>query len=285
MTLGPGIHSISSAAYHADPCSVPSLSASIAHTLVDRSPLHAWTQHPRLNPDFAREQEPKFDLGTAAHALLLEGRNAVEVVDAKDWRTNAAKEARDAAYTAGKIPLLVKDWERVDAMVERAKSQALGIHVTPPLFRDGKPEQTLVWEEDGVVCRALIDWLRDDLTAVDDYKTTGNGPDAWTRRTLYGIGADIQAVFYLRGIEKLTGKRPDWRYVVQETTAPYALFVVSLAPSVLEVAEDKVDKALALWRSCMASGDWPGYPTEVCYAELPAWEESRWLERELREAA
>ena len=28
-----------------------------------------------------------------------------------------------------------------------------------------------------------------------------------------------------------------------------------------------------------------GYPAALCHAELPAWEEARWLEREVREAA
>lgn len=285
MSLGPGIHQIPASAYHADPAAVPSLSASIAHTLIEQSPLHAWTEHPRLNPDFRREEEQKFAIGTAAHALMLEGRNAVEVIGPDEWRTNEVKAQVAAARDAGRIPIKPKDWDRVSAMVDAAKSQALAINCTPPLFRDGKPEQTLVWEEDGVWCRALVDWLRDDFSAIDDYKTTGNGPDAWTRRTLYGIGADIQVAFYLRGMEALTGKRPEWRFVVQEAAPPYCLFVVQLAPSVLEIAEAKVDRALELWRGCMESGSWPGYPAEVHFAELPGWEEARWLERETREAA
>ena len=41
-----GIFTIPAADYHADPCEVPSLSASIASLLVNRSPFHAWSAIP-----------------------------------------------------------------------------------------------------------------------------------------------------------------------------------------------------------------------------------------------
>src|SRR6266540_4263714 len=103
------------------------------------------------------------------------------------------------------------------------------------------------------------------------------------RGTLYSIGADVQVAFYLRGLERLTGKRPEWRYVVQETFPPFALSVISLGPDVLELANAKVERAITLWAECLDSGEWPAYPRRVCWAEAPAWEMSRWLEKEARE--
>src|SRR5689334_23413702 len=44
-------------------------------------------------------------------------------------------------------------------------------------------------------------------------------------------------------------------------------------------SEDKVKYALRLWRECLEADEWPGYAQQVAYAELPAWEESRWLAR------
>ena len=41
-----GIYTLSAEAYHADPCPEPSLSASIANVLLQRSPAHARIQHP-----------------------------------------------------------------------------------------------------------------------------------------------------------------------------------------------------------------------------------------------
>src|ERR1700677_1036911 len=96
--LEQGIFNLSAEAYHADPCPTASLSSSIAGILLDQSPSHAWLAHPRLNPNYVRESaDSRFDLGSAAHMMLLEQReDRIVRVSADDWRTKAAKEARAA---------------------------------------------------------------------------------------------------------------------------------------------------------------------------------------------
>ena len=292
MTQPPGFLTITAAEYHSDVFGEadrqPALSAGIASILINASPKHAWAAHPRLNPDFKPREEGKFDIGTAAHKLLLEGVENVVVVEADDWRTKAAKETRDLARASGMSPLLEREWEAVKAMVDAAREQfgAFGLDLEPLPFTEGKPEQSIMWHEpNGVCCKARIDWLHDDHSTVDDYKTTSRSasPDTWTRSTLYSIGADVQAAFYLRGLERLTGKRPAWRFVVQETFPPFALSVISLGPDVMELAEAKVDYAITKWVECMTRDEWPAYPMRICWAEAPAWEMSRWLEKEGRE--
>ncbi len=282
MTLGPGIHTIPADEYHADPCERPSLSASLAKKIVDDSALHAWEAHPRLNPKFKRSDETKFDIGSAAHAMLLEGGDAVKMLPFKDWRKKEAQEARAAAQAEGKLPILAPHWNEIREMVASAHRQLEARRDHPPIFEDGQPEQTLIWEEDGVTCRARPDWLHADLLTVDDYKTTKGSanPHDWTRRTLYDIGADMQAALYLRGLRALRGVEAEFRFIVQETYAPYALSVISLDAASLAIANRKVDYAIATWRECLEKDYWPGYPDAVCVAELPAWEEARWLERE-----
>jgi hypothetical protein len=280
--LAAGLHDgIPADAYHGDPAAAPSLSASIAHTICTKSAAHAYAAHPRLGGGIERDDEQKFSVGTCAHALLLQGDDIAAVVDAPDWRTKAAQEERDAAVGAGLVPLLVGQWERVHAMTEAARVQLAASLVTPEPFTDGKPEQTIVWEEDGVHCRARIDWLRTDLAAIDDYKSTSASadPSRWVR-TAYGIGADIQVAMYLRGCERVFGTKPDFRFIVQETYPPYALSVVNLAPSALALADDKVSYAINVWRTCLESGVWPAYDPRVASLETPTYEEMAWLERD-----
>lgn len=285
VAFGQGIHQMPASVYHEDPTERPSLSASIARILCTSSPAHAKTAHPRLTVQPV-EDEPKFDVGTAAHSLFLEGDDSIVVVDAKDWRTKAAQEARFEARVQGRTPLLAHQWDEVQAMVEAAREQLAAHNATPPLFTAGRPEQTLVWEElGGVVCRARCDWLRDDRQAIDDLKTTSRtaNPEAWTR-SLFGMGYDIQAAFYLRGLRATTNvDQTEFRWCVQENYPPYALSVVSLGLDVLTLANKKVAYAIDVWRDCLADDDWPAYPRHVCYADLPAWEESRWLAKEERE--
>ena len=273
--------------YHADEVAdKPTLSKSIAHKLITQSPLHAWTAHPKLNPSFVRKEEDKFDVGTAAHALMLEGDDGVYVVQADDWRTKAAKEARDYARSMGRIPLLGKHWDDVRAMVDAARSQLDRISVSPPLFTDGKTEQTLVWDEGGVTCKARLDHLRDDLTAIDDYKTTGRsaGPQQWSR-SMFGMGFDLQVAFYLRGLKAVTGAEADFRFFVQETFEPYAGCVFTLGPDALTLAQEKVQFAIDVWRRCLERDEWPAYPSRVCSVGSLPWADAEWFDREARDAA
>jgi hypothetical protein len=282
--LQPGIHQMTADTYHADPCPEPSLSSSIAKTLLGYSPLHASTEHPRLNPGLEREQKDIFDLGTAAHAYFLEGEMAFAIIEAKDWRTKAAQEARDAARAEGKTPILAYRWQDIQEMGEALRAQ-LEVHAARPRpFTAGKAEQVVIWKERGVWCRARLDWLHDDYSAIDDLKTgaLSANPDAWSR-TLFGAGHDIQEAFYRRGVKAVTDRDPQFRFVPQENFRPFAASVIGLAPAAQELAARKVTRAIELWGACLQTGRWPGYPTQTCYAEPLPWLEAQWEERELRE--
>ena len=267
-----GLVTMPAAEYHADPCDTPSLSSSIIKLLVNATPAHARLEHPRLNPNYQEANEERFDLGTVAHELLLEGATDVCVIDAPDWRTRAAQEQRDQARLNGQTPLLVKDWERVDAMVVAARRQLEMYDEDPALLTDGLPEQTLLWQEGGVWCRARYDWIRTDLRAVDDLKTTAASADPrkWGR-TMLTIGADLQAAFYLRGLKKAFDAEPVWRFIVQETFKPYALSVVTLSDDLLAHANRRVDQAIELWKRCLDDNHWPGYSRNPQVIDLPPW--------------
>lgn len=277
---------VDSATYHADQLTdVPTLSASIAKILIAQSPAHAKAAHPKLNPELKRDTDPKFDLGNVCHSLMLQGIEAAQVLDYDSWRTAAAKEDRELARQHGLIPMLGHQWADVEAMVKATHAWIAARRDRPLPFTDGTPEQTLVWEEAGVTFRARLDWLRDDYTLIDDYKTTSASahPKTWSDRTMYGIGGDIQAALYRRGVKACTGIDPRFRFIVQETFAPFALSVIDIGPDVLAIGDAKVDHAISLWKTSLATDLWPSYPLTAYRAELPAWEESRWLEREARE--
>jgi hypothetical protein len=248
-----------------------------------QSPLHAYWQHPRLNPEYITTNSTTFDLGTAVHDLFLRGLDDTAVIiDAADWRTKEAQTARDAARKQGLVPLLAKDVERVQAMVYAIRDQLAARDDEPALFDAGKPEQTFVFRDRGVLCRSRLDWLHDDYSAADDVKTTGvsANPFSWTRTTMWNIGADIEAVFHSRAVKAITGIEPVFRFFVIENQPPYASSIVSLAPSALALANDKVDRAIETWKRCLDSGIWPAYTKEICYAEAPPWSEQQWLEQQ-----
>ncbi len=85
--MAANILNVTEAAYHADPCDRPSLSHSIAHTLVSESPRHAWIEHPRLGGNRERVSTRAMDDGAILHRLLLGEGAGFEMVMADDWRT------------------------------------------------------------------------------------------------------------------------------------------------------------------------------------------------------
>ncbi len=287
-----GIYTIPAEEYHLDPCPAPSLSSSIAKILCESSPLHAKSAHLRLNGGvMSSDDADHLSIGTIAHALLLGGLNKAEVLEFKDWRTNASQEARGVARANGKIPLLEKHWGPVLAMVTACRSQLAQHKDAKDAFEDGKPEQTVVWQEEAafgkVWCRARLDWLSSDHRSISDYKSTGAtaNPEVISR-TLFSNGWDIQAAFYLRGIaQAFKVWHPDeirttFRFICQETYAPYALSVISLGPDALMLAEKKVQFAIDKWGECLYRNEWPGYVNRTAYANLPAYLEAQWVARE-----
>jgi hypothetical protein len=256
--------------YHADE-NGPTLSNSIAQVLLSQSPLHAWMAHPKLNPNYHSAEDSRFDLGRAAHALLLEGNNAkIAIVDAADWRTKAAKEARDQARANGLLPILAKHDFALKAMVKAAREYVAGSELKG-IFDNGKPEQTIFWDADGVACRSRLDWLTNDYGIILDYKTTANAhPEAFTRQ-IGAMGYDMQACFYARAVSAACNVDPAFAFLVQEIEPPYACSLVGLSNAYYELAEAKVDRAMDLWFQCMRTDKWPAYPDRVAYAEPPAW--------------
>lgn len=275
MTYTPGIYSIPLPDYIADPAPEPSLSASIAHTLITKSPLHAWMKHPRLNPRYEREDSNATDIGTIAHALLLEDDHSrIVVIDAEDWRTKAAKEARDIARACGKLPVLMQKMGQIEAMVKAARA-AIAVSEVAEIFKEGKKEQTLIWQEDnGVWCRSRPDVLHEGSYLLD-YKTTQGSaePTNWMRNVMLPCGNAMQAALGMVGANHLfTPQRyPTFIFMVQETEPPYAMSFVGLSPQFCELAGGQRKHATGIWHHCTQSGAWPGYPSRIAYLEPPAW--------------
>lgn len=280
-----GLHRIPAAQYHSDPAPQPSLSSSVANTLVSRSPHHAWTEHPRLNPNWKpSEASDKMDYGSAVHSMLLEkDTDSLAIVDATDWRTKAAQQAREDARTRGKTPILHRQFLKVDAMCQ-AVGEYLDRTELKGVFEDGDAELSVFTDERGLWLRARPDWLTTDRKICLDYKTTTCAePDAFIGQ-IVRMGYDVQCAFYLR-VLAAHGIRPHFVFLAQETEPPFACSLVGLGEQMLEVARRKVDFAIATWASCLKSGKWSGYPTEICWGEPKAWDAAKWLDEPLEEAA
>ena len=293
--LEQGIHfDVPSAVYFADPCPQPSLTQSLAKVLIERSPLHAWHEHPQLGAKPADDSDPedepveKYDpakaIGNAAHALMIGRGKEIAVADFDSWRKGEAKKVRAAAEAAGTVAILQKHFVRARNMVEVARQRVPhAFHGAP-----GNGEVVLIWREGDIWLRTMIDWLSPQRNVAWDFKTSGMScaPHAIPSLMLNG-GWDVQAAMHERGLNAIdpdgAGRRK-FRFVSQENTAPYAVTVAELSEAVLTMGRKKLDHAIRLWGACMRANVWPSYPADVIYPEYPGWAEAKWLEREVAES-
>lgn len=282
MVTEPGIYTMTLPEYVADPCPEPSLSASVAHTLVTESPIHAFVQHPRLNKGVIESGSHKMDIGTIVHGIVLEGdESRLVIVEADDWRTKVARETRDAARLEGLVPVLAGDMGMVREIVSSALSAIRNSELADAFTPEaGKPEQTLVWNEGDIWLRSRPDWLTNDHRLIIDLKTTTGSaePSAWLK-TMLGNGNDLQAVLGLRGIKKLDpSSRCQFVFWVVEQNPPYASSFVGLSPQFLEMSQHRLNRAIQLWGDCALTNTWPGYPSRVAWVEPPPYLWSREME-------
>lgn len=292
IRLAPGIHlDIASADYFADPCESPSLTQSIASVLLDRSPRHAALRHPRLNPAWEPYEDTKFNIGNAAHKLLIGRGKELVIVEADDWRTKDAKAARAEAQDAGKVALLAHQFRTAGAMSESFAEQVAQIPECNYAFdpdHGGHGEVVIIAEYEGVILRSMVDWMRDPCH-LDDLKTTGMSasPDRLAYAMADG-GWDLQAAIQERILDVLDGQNAGRRhhfFYLQENDDPYEVTVCELPESVMTIGRAKLDKAIGIWRACVDSGRWPGYPRVVHSPAYPPYLEARVVESLMGEEA
>jgi hypothetical protein len=244
----------------------PLFSASVAHGLINATPLHV-----RTALETPEEPSEIMEVGTVAHQVILErDASRISVLDFPDWRTKAAREAREAARTAGRTPILAHRWAKVEKMVLTVTGQLLDLHPMP-FGIEGVAESSLYFEEQGVKCRATPDWLSLDHLYVYDLKTTGSAHPGLFSRTLWDKGYALQEALYRRGVKRVYDIDAEFVFVVVEVEPPYALSMVALDPEAQVFADMQLDHALDLWKRCLETDQWPGYPTRSCYAEVPAY--------------
>jgi hypothetical protein len=254
--MKPGIYDMPMGQYLA----LPYLSSGKCHTLLTCSPLHARYEMDHVGDD-ANEAS---DIGTAIHDGLLEGVDRIVALDFTDWRKKEAKELREATRASGKIPLLAHKAVLVKDCIEAAQAYVAKSDLAT-IFAAGKPEQTIIFEHDGVKCKARPDWNGQFCLHV---KTTQGSaqPDAWIRSQLTNAGYDVAAAFYELATER------EQVFLVIEQAPPFGCSLIALTPAMQAIAAAKVARAIATWRECERSGKWPCYPSSIQYAEPTQWQ-------------
>lgn len=255
-SFSPGVYGgVSNADYHRD----PALGSTSLKTLATKTPAHY--QHDKANPKFS----DAFTLGTAAHSLILEGdTSGIVVVEADNWLTKDAKAAKAGALAEDKQPLLTKEmaqvWDMHDAVMNHPAAWKL--------FNGHQAEQSVFWEEDGLMLKCRPDAWKPGVLV--DLKTTRDANPNEFGKTAHEFGYHQSAAHYIDGVKAATGEELPFHFVLVEKTAPYLVSVVELDVEAVNIGRQLNDRAKRIYRECVESGTWPGYPAADLIS-LPMW--------------
>lgn len=272
----PGVYDIPADLYHRDPVPGGSLSSTGARKLLPPS-CPALFRHWQ---DTVQPPKAAFDIGSAAHKLVLGNGPELAVLDVVAYTTKAARELRDTARARGAVPLKRSEYEPLEAMADAVRRHPVASALFDPA--NGQPEQSLFWndQQTGITRRARVDWLPTlgpGRLIIPDYKTCAAADPESIARAVDAHGYHQQAAWYLDGIRALgLGDRDAaFLFVFQEKTAPYLVNVVELDIVALAVGAAKNRRALEKYAECRESGRWPTWNDDVELVPLPAWAERR----------
>ncbi len=227
----------------------------------------------RWEKDNGQPHKAVFDLGHAAHTLVLGVGAEFVVVEADNWLTKAAKEQKKEAYAAGKTPLLTAELAQVQGMAAALREHPVARALFDPA--GGSPEQSIFWTdwESGVECRARLDWLPTlaDGMVIPDYKTTASAEPGSVGKSMANFGYHQQGAWYIEAAQTLGVQDVGFVNVYQEKQAPFLVYVAGPDDHALKVGRVLNARAREVFAECAATGSWPGYPSEVEQVSLPGW--------------
>ena len=261
----------------------PALNPHIAHTLLDRTPAHAWLKH-RLMGGKKYDPTRAMDVGQLIHALLLGKGNDIVEIDANDYRTDKAREARDAAHAAGKTPVLVRELDELHGIAAKVRHKLQGFDIV----LDGESERKIEWREQytGVLCRGVLDHNIGGST-IFELKTSKSAKPSEIERQIYTMGYDIQMAAYTQGLVTLDPKlagRIDFVWLFVEMSEPYCVTPVRPDGALRELGSSRWDRAAHVWAKCLRSNHWPEYVTKIGTVSPPKWAMAAEIEAEVEAA-
>lgn len=293
--MKPGIHyGIPMADYLALPAVSGGLICTAAFDCMAQARAESW-----LNPARENDATDATDIGQVCHALLLEGHtDRLVVIDPAEypakngnvpegWTNPAIRAARDMAREEGKWPVLKARADDILAMNHAgqtylAECKEAAVQRAFAKY-GGDSEVTVIWEEDGVLCKARPDRLSKGGSLHTNYKTSPGSvhPDLWGRQQLVNGRQYVSAAWYNRGLRATGAPDPATIFLVQQTKAPYLCCMIGVLPDLLAMGDATCDKGLALWREALRTGEFEGYPGVVTYPEAPGWMLAQFEESQL----
>jgi hypothetical protein len=284
--------------YFAEPCPDAAFTNSGAKTLLSRTPADFADDHPAIGAPPERAQASAAMLkGDVVHQLALGKGRGYQIIDAADYKSNAAKAARDKAIEAGLTPVLAHKFKEAEALADilRARIEASLSHIgaarglTVP--KDGyvyETEVVIAWTEkvgnQTIWCRGMIDVWCPPLSVALDPKVTKYIYNDKIDAHVANQGWDMQATLYKRGIEQI---RPDlagrvmFGNLLMHPDMPHRARNIEIDEAARTSCQADIERAMKIFAGCMVSNTWPDFGLDFHKRSAPSWKMKERMEREL----
>lgn len=253
------------------------------HPAISRSELWKMHESPekfKWYRDHPSEPTPALLFGQLVHKMLLQPESfqtEFVVAPAVDRRTKAGKDEYAAFVDSVGDRTVVSrdDYDRAMDMVVAARMNPL---VNKLL--DGEKEVPFFWtdEDTGEDCKVRLDCLTEieGTYYIVDYKSTTNADtETFSNKDIVKHGYFMQAGMYSEGVMHglNLSYRPQFVFIAQEKTEPYAVNVIAASNKVMLAGVDKFRELLGKYHQCRVLDFYPGYNGmgEINEAYLPKW--------------
>lgn len=249
---------------------------SSAYSEIDRSNLHYKVWRDRKPPQPNTQAMDHFLFGNAYHTYVLQIDRFHDKYFPHDKLTRSTRggkptgQWKEVLEKAGKKEVLWnEDLETIKIMREALKqNKSAWSAITGP----GRRELTLIWKDDfGIWCKARLDICMDAIQVITDLKSTADASPMGFGKSAANFGYPLQAGHYIEGAVECLDWVPEFCFIAQEKSDPYAAMVFQVSKDLIMESMDRIYALKQKLAEAFRTGEYKGYPDNVQSLEMPRW--------------
>ena len=237
-----------------------------AHPAISRSDLWQIRESPekfKFYKDNPQPPTPALIFGQLFHKLALQPETFSDefvVMPIVDRRTKEGKAiwAEFEETANGKTIVTAADYQKATEM-------CISLRNAPYVNKllSGEREKEFFWNDDltGEACKCRADCVTEakNTNIITDLKSAADGTTEHFMKDAINYGYDFQAGMYCDGVEKCTGKKHLFVFIVVEKDPPYAVNVLQADELFIKRGYDIFRELIGIYHDCKTTDDWYGY--------------------------
>lgn len=234
--------------------------------------IHQSPAHYKVYKENGRKETDALRWGHLFHTYILEPelfeQEYAVLEESIKLNTTAGKNAWTNWVDAnpGKTAVNRPDMEILELMKKSIYDHPLAKNA----LSGGIAESTLIWEHDGIKCKARPDYITTSGLIVD-LKTTKDARPKGFAKDCADYRYHVQSAFYTEGYYQVHGEYPaGFLFVAIEKEKPYAVALYT-ADQIMDQGYREFMEDLRVYKECLETDAWPAYPPESRSIILPRW--------------